>query len=176
MNQRYNTSSIQTFYGLSTDTKPSGCSSGSRFVEINTGDKYIYDGSSDVWTKIPTGGSPSPSIDVDTGFSPTSTNPVQNKVITLALTPMSESEYSELQTYDMPLYFIYEDEADSSNNLLSDVQSPADNGGQKSQSSGTEAQRFPDEEYDQKPVENDDDENKEVGIDQKETTDKTVRI
>ena len=55
-------------------------------------------------------------IVIDSVLSDTSENPVQNKVITIALssvssilTPISESEYEALLTKDKPVYFIYED-------------------------------------------------------------------
>ena len=56
-------------------------------------------------------------IDVDNQMSSTSENPVQNKVITAALsgkadgstlTPMTEQEYEALVTKTEPLYFIYD--------------------------------------------------------------------
>jgi len=37
-------SSYKRFIGLSTDTKPSGISPGSEFFEVNTGQKWIFDG------------------------------------------------------------------------------------------------------------------------------------
>lgn len=56
------------------------------------------------------------SIVIDSALSTTSENPVQNKVVTNAvstissiLTPISESAYEALATKDKPLYFIYED-------------------------------------------------------------------
>lgn len=56
MNQEYNRSSVQKFYGLSTDNKPTDCEPGSRFVEIDTATKYIYNKSGSSWTEIPAGG------------------------------------------------------------------------------------------------------------------------
>ena len=53
MNQLYNYDSIQRFHGLSTDTKPTGCTNGSRFIEIDTGNKYIYNATSAQWVLIP---------------------------------------------------------------------------------------------------------------------------
>lgn len=42
----------QTFTGLSTDTKPlDGVYQGSMFIEIDTGDVYMYDGASGEWVK-----------------------------------------------------------------------------------------------------------------------------
>ncbi len=42
----------QTFTGLSTDTKPlDGVYQGSMFIEIDTGDVYMYDGASGAWVK-----------------------------------------------------------------------------------------------------------------------------
>lgn len=46
-------SSVQRFYGLSTDTKPTGCTNGSVFIEIDTGDKYLYNEAGAVWVLIP---------------------------------------------------------------------------------------------------------------------------
>lgn len=72
---------------------------------------YTEDG---VWDPI---GTNSVQIDIDAALSPTSENPVQNKVITAALngkanaeilTPISESAYEALTTKDKPLYFIYD--------------------------------------------------------------------
>lgn len=38
--------------GLSTDTKPTDVGNGSTFIEINTGDVYLFDGTSKTWKKI----------------------------------------------------------------------------------------------------------------------------
>lgn len=73
---------------------------------------YTEDG---YWDQI---GSNSITIEIDSALSPTSENPVQNKVVKGALdlkadlsvlTPISESAYDALVTKDKPLYFIYED-------------------------------------------------------------------
>lgn len=45
---------------------------------------------------------------VDSALSTSSANPVQNQVITTAMTAMTQAQYEALQSYDYPLYFIYE--------------------------------------------------------------------
>lgn len=45
---------------------------------------------------------------VDSALSTQSSNPVQNQVITTAMTAMTQAQYEALQSYDYPLYFIYE--------------------------------------------------------------------
>lgn len=35
--------------GLSTDTKPTGLAMGSEFLEVDTGDKYLYNETSGLW-------------------------------------------------------------------------------------------------------------------------------
>lgn len=45
---------------------------------------------------------------VDSALSNSSTNPVQNAIITTAMTAMTQAQYDDLQSYDYPLYFIYE--------------------------------------------------------------------
>ena len=82
---------------------------GSRAWDITNGDRYGYvEGSG--WSKQATGGGGGGgTITVDSALSLSSTNPVQNRVITSALTPISESEYGQLVTKDKPIYFIYED-------------------------------------------------------------------
>lgn len=53
MTQYFYDSSVQRFYGLSTDSKPAGCTNGSRFIEIDTGDAYLFNAASGAWTKVP---------------------------------------------------------------------------------------------------------------------------
>lgn len=40
---------IQQYEGLSTDTKPTDVPNGSRFLEMDTGDVYMYDADSSSW-------------------------------------------------------------------------------------------------------------------------------
>ena len=40
---------IQQYEGLSTDTKPTDVPNGSRFLEMDTGDVYMYDADSSAW-------------------------------------------------------------------------------------------------------------------------------
>lgn len=47
--------SKQKFYGLSSDTKPSGCSNGSIFVEMDTQTLYMYNATANEWCVIPFG-------------------------------------------------------------------------------------------------------------------------
>lgn len=54
------------------------------------------------------GGGGGGSIDVDTSFSPDSTNPVTNALLTETLTAMTQVEYDSLETKDKPIYFVYE--------------------------------------------------------------------
>lgn len=56
MTQWFYDSSTQKFNGLSTDTKPTGCNSGSIFNEIDTGLQYIYNANDESWTEISNGG------------------------------------------------------------------------------------------------------------------------
>lgn len=46
-------SSVQRFHGLSTDTKPTGCTNGSVFIEINTGTIYLYNAAAGTWVAVP---------------------------------------------------------------------------------------------------------------------------
>lgn len=39
----------ESFYGLSTDTKPSNCGNGSSFIEMNTSKIYFFDATSGDW-------------------------------------------------------------------------------------------------------------------------------
>lgn len=41
----------QEFSGLSTDIKPSDVYQGSAFLELDTGDVYLYEAVSDTWIK-----------------------------------------------------------------------------------------------------------------------------
>ena len=44
---------LYQFAGLSTDTKPtSGVATGSCFMEVNTGDVYLYDEAGNTWNKV----------------------------------------------------------------------------------------------------------------------------
>ena len=43
---------VQKFYGLSTDSKPSGCINGSRFLEMDTSKVYVYDRQADEWNEL----------------------------------------------------------------------------------------------------------------------------
>ena len=40
------------YYGLSTDTKPSEVPNGSTFLEMNTGNVYIYDAANGAWLSL----------------------------------------------------------------------------------------------------------------------------
>lgn len=46
-------SSVQRFHGLSTDTKPTNCTNGSVFIEINTGTIYLYNAAAGAWVAVP---------------------------------------------------------------------------------------------------------------------------
>lgn len=52
MSQWFHKSSTQKFYGLSTDTKPTDCTNGSVFIELDTTKSYIFDEGSTDWTEI----------------------------------------------------------------------------------------------------------------------------
>lgn len=52
MNQWYYESSTQKFYGLSTDSKPTGCANGSVFIEMDTARLYIYNAATSSWTFV----------------------------------------------------------------------------------------------------------------------------
>lgn len=47
--QDLNENATQTFYGHSTDTKPTECTNGSRFIEVDTGEEYRFDAENLVW-------------------------------------------------------------------------------------------------------------------------------
>ena len=38
-----------TFYGLSTDSKPTSAGNGSVFIEVDTGNGFFFDAENDVW-------------------------------------------------------------------------------------------------------------------------------
>lgn len=40
---------INEYYGLSTDTKPTGCPNGSIFYEMDTVKLYMFDGANQQW-------------------------------------------------------------------------------------------------------------------------------
>ena len=40
----------QTFYGLSTDTKPTSCGNGSVFIAVDTGTAVFFDAENKLWT------------------------------------------------------------------------------------------------------------------------------
>lgn len=50
--QDYYNGYVQKFYGLSTDTKPSDCMNGSKFLEMDTSKVYIYDKQGDEWIEL----------------------------------------------------------------------------------------------------------------------------
>ena len=41
--------SAQTFYGLSTDTKPTSCGNGSCYIAVDTGVGFFYDAENSEW-------------------------------------------------------------------------------------------------------------------------------
>ena len=43
--------SAETYYGLSTDSKPTSCGNGSVFVEMNTGKIYLFNAASSAWVE-----------------------------------------------------------------------------------------------------------------------------
>lgn len=52
-----------TYYGLSTDSKPTGVLNGREFKEMDTGKTYHYDAESETWTEwVPASGSDSGSL------------------------------------------------------------------------------------------------------------------
>lgn len=46
--------------GLASDSKPTGCVTGSKFTEVDTGKEYLYDEESQTWTAINSGNGRSP--------------------------------------------------------------------------------------------------------------------
>lgn len=52
ISQDYYDGYVQKFYGLSTDTKPSGCVNGSKFLEMDTSKVYVYDQHGDTWNEL----------------------------------------------------------------------------------------------------------------------------
>ena len=104
-------------------------------IAANIGDTFISDGTQ--WVLIPSGDEPSGtvtnvgissadgsvtitgspitssgtidlSVPVDNVFSNSSAHPVQNKIITELVTPMTQNDYEQIVTKTLPLYFIYE--------------------------------------------------------------------
>lgn len=51
--QRFYENSVQRFHGLSTDTKPTDCTNGSVFVELDTAKIYLFNESALTWHAIP---------------------------------------------------------------------------------------------------------------------------
>lgn len=49
-------SSVQRFHGLSTDTKPTDCTNGSVFIELDTAKAYLFNKAAVVWHLVPDGG------------------------------------------------------------------------------------------------------------------------
>lgn len=43
---------IEQYVGLSTDTKPTDAVNGSAFLEMDTGDVYLYDSQNSTWRKL----------------------------------------------------------------------------------------------------------------------------
>ena len=41
-----------TFYGLSTDSKPTDCGNGSAFVEMDTGKVYFFNAAAGTWAEF----------------------------------------------------------------------------------------------------------------------------
>lgn len=41
-----------TFYGLSTDSKPTDCGNGSAFVEMDTGKVYFFNAAASAWVEF----------------------------------------------------------------------------------------------------------------------------
>lgn len=88
--QRFHDESVQRFYGLSTDTKPTDCDNGSTFVEVNTCKAYIFNAATKTWTEIPSGGSPGNlgalayKDSASTTFTPTLTTSVSNGALTVS--------------------------------------------------------------------------------------------
>lgn len=56
--------SVETFYGLSTDTKPTVAANGSKFVEMDTGKEYLFDYEGATWYEFPAP-APEPTPDPD---------------------------------------------------------------------------------------------------------------
>lgn len=50
-------SANQTFYGLSTDDKPTGTGNGSFFLEMDTGKAYLFNADASEWIELQGGGS-----------------------------------------------------------------------------------------------------------------------
>lgn len=42
----------ETFYGLSTDSKPTTTGNGSCYIEIDTGKKYYFDAEGSAWNEV----------------------------------------------------------------------------------------------------------------------------
>ena len=109
-----------TYQGVAAEIGDTFISDGSTWVLIPSGDEpsgtVTNVGVSSTDGSITVSGSPitsSGTIDLavhaDSALSNSSTKPLQNKVITDILTPISETEYGNITTYTNPLYFIYED-------------------------------------------------------------------
>ena len=44
---------VETFYGLSTDDKPTNTANGSKFIEMDTGLEFLYDFAGQTWYQFP---------------------------------------------------------------------------------------------------------------------------
>lgn len=55
--QWFYNSSVQRFHGLSTDTKPTDCTNGSVFIELDTAKIYLFNEATLTWHAIPANGS-----------------------------------------------------------------------------------------------------------------------
>lgn len=55
--QWFYNSSVQRFHGLSTDTKPTDCTNGSVFIELDTAKIYLFNEAALTWHAIPANGS-----------------------------------------------------------------------------------------------------------------------
>ena len=53
LTQKYSESLIGHFHGLSTDTKPTDCSNGSLFKEMDTQKVYSFDEEHKIWYEVP---------------------------------------------------------------------------------------------------------------------------
>ena len=44
---------VAEFAGLSSDSKPTDCANGSKFIEMDTGLEYYYDEENETWEQFP---------------------------------------------------------------------------------------------------------------------------
>lgn len=87
---------MDDYRGLSTDTKPSGITNGSTFLEIDTGTRYMYDEEGDEWYAMPDGGGSGGGGGGGTGTDPDAVHSTDVQTIVV----LTQAQYDALATKD----------------------------------------------------------------------------